>query len=84
MKTNKSSMSKVRQKGISPSLSKLGLTVKLSKSPMNSIATTKPNSNGVIKHQRPMEHKHADSFLSDKGKFLKKYGKNMIDREVKK
>ncbi len=60
-----------RQKGISPSLSKLGLTVRPFENPMNSIATTEPNSNGAIKHQEPMQHKHADSFLSDKEKYLR-------------
>ena len=66
MKTNN------RQKGISPSHSKPKQTVnRPCKSPVNSIATTEPNSHRVINHQKPMEHKHADSFLSDKEKYLR-------------
>ncbi len=60
-----------RQKGISPYHSKLGLTVKPCKSPVNSTTKTEPNSHGAIKHQKPMEHKHVDSFLSDKEKYLR-------------
>ena len=68
MKTNN------RQKGISQSLSKPGLTVRPCKSPVNSIATTEPNSHRAINHQKPMEHKHADSFLSKKTKYLRDNG----------
>ena len=34
------------------------------------------------KHQEPMINKEPRSPLSDKETFLKKYGKNMIDRGV--
>ena len=61
-----------RQKGISPSHSKL--KSRPCKSPMNSITTTEPNSHRAINHQKPMEHKHADSFLSDKAKYLRDNG----------
>lgn len=48
-----------------------------------------------IKHQKPMHNPHVDykrllnevepvTPLSDKEKFLKKHGKNMVDREVRK
>ena len=64
-----------RQKGISQSLSKPKETVsRHCKSPVNSIATTEPNSHRVINHQKPMEHKHADSFLSNKTKYLRDNG----------
>ncbi len=33
-------------------------------------------------HQKPMKKEHPDAYLSKKEKFLKKYGENMIDREV--
>ena len=64
-----------RQKGISPSHSKPKKTVsRPCKSPMNSTTKTEPNSHGAINHQRPMEHKHADSFLSEKKKYLRDNG----------
>ena len=34
------------------------------------------------KEQEPMQKEKPDSHLSDKEKFLKKHGKDMIDREV--
>ena len=61
-----------RQKGISPSLSKSKETVsRLCKSPTISTTHKEDDSTGAIHHQKSMEHKHADSFLSDKEKYLR-------------
>ena len=70
MKTNN------HQKGISPSISKPKSTVNRPlKSPTISTHTnTGTDSIGVIHHQKPMEHKHADSFLSKKTKYLRDNG----------
>ena len=64
----------------SPLGSRPGTTVSRSfKSPMN----FDHSSNGTIHHQKNMEKRYADSYLSEKEKFLKKH-KKLIDKEVTK